>query len=86
MREHRVTFPELAALAVTRGMLGFGAGLLLSERFAHTSRRRTIGATLLMVGALSTIPIAIDLFRKRRAAPVNGVATGAPKEPYPFAH
>jgi hypothetical protein len=58
---------------------------LLSERFAHTSRRRTIGATLLAIGALSTIPIAIDLVRKRRA-PANGVATHDPKEPYPFAH
>lgn len=75
MREHRVSFPELAVLAVTRGMIGFGLGLLVSPQFTHADRRRVVGTTLLVVGALSTIPIAIELFRKRPPSEVaNGVS------------
>lgn len=66
MREHILKFPELAFLAVTRGMLGFGAGLLVSERFRRAKPRRILGGVLLGIGALSTIPLAIHLFRGRK--------------------
>lgn len=61
MRERRVTLPELVLLAATRGMIGLGAGLLLSERLGR-DRRVAVGWTLLTVGALSTIPLALQLF------------------------
>ena len=66
MREHRVTVPELALIAGTRGMLGVGIGLLLSERLG-SHRRRTVGWTLLAIGAISTIPLALRLFLQRTA-------------------
>jgi hypothetical protein len=75
MRELRTPVPMLVAIAVTRGLLGVGVGLLLSERIKR-KHRREVGATLAAIGALSTIPLAIGLFRKvreRRApTPVDG--------------
>jgi hypothetical protein len=65
MRERRVTLPEIVLIAATRGMLGLGAGLLISERLAR-DRRKAVGWSLLTVGALSTIPLAVRLFRRRR--------------------
>ena len=57
--------PELGAIAATRAMLGAGIGLLaaghLSERMRHVA-----GRTLLAIGALSTIPLFLDLLSRRR--------------------
>ena len=64
MRKHSVSLPEIILIAATRGMIGFGAGLLISERLGH-DRRRAVGWALLTTGALSTIPLAIRLFRRR---------------------
>jgi hypothetical protein len=61
MRETRVTFPELALIAGTRGILGAGIGLLLADRL-HESQRKAVGWTLLLVGALTTIPLAFEVF------------------------
>ena len=60
-----ITFPQIALIGATRGLLGAGAGLLLADRFAR-KKRRTIGWTLLAFGAISTIPLLIDVLRKRR--------------------
>jgi len=65
MREHRVTLPEIALIAGTRGLIGFGAGLLISGRMT-AAQRRAVGLTLVVAGALSTIPIAWRLLRARR--------------------
>ena len=64
MRKHLVTLPEVFLIAATRGMIGFGAGLLLSDRLGR-DRRRPVGWTLLAVGAASTIPLALQLLRGR---------------------
>lgn len=65
MKKTEITLPELALIAGTRGMLGAGAGLLLAERL-NKDQRRAVGWTLLLVGVVSTIPLAIDFFSKRR--------------------
>jgi uncharacterized membrane protein YfcA len=65
MKKTEITLPELALIAGTRGMIGAGAGLLLAERL-NKDQRRAVGWTLLLVGAISTIPLAIDIFSKRR--------------------
>lgn len=64
MKTSALTLPELALIGGTRGMLGAGLGLLLGERLAQ-SRRVQIGWTLLLIGAISTLPLAMDVFRKR---------------------
>ena len=57
--------PELALLAGTRGMLGAGIGLLLADRLSE-DKRKGIGWTLMAVGALTTIPLAMIVFSRRR--------------------
>ena len=61
MRKLVLTVPEVAFIAATRGALGFGAGLLLSEKL-NDKRRRKIGLGLLALGIATTIPAARKLF------------------------
>lgn len=64
MKDRRVSLPELALLAATRGMLGFGAGLLIAEHVGR-DHRKLVGAVLVGIGALSTIPLAIRVLGRR---------------------
>jgi hypothetical protein len=71
MREARVTLPELALIGGTRVALGAGLGLLLGDRLPE-GQRRAVGWTLLLVGAVSTIPLALEVLGgSRPAAPVG---------------
>lgn len=63
MREVRLLLPELALISVTRGLLGLGAGLLLSRKISR-DRRKTVGVALAAIGALSTIPLGLRVLRK----------------------
>ena len=67
MREAHVTLPELALVAGTRAALGAGLGLLLADRLS-AEQRRAIGWTLLMFGAVTTIPLAFEILGKRPSA------------------
>jgi hypothetical protein len=64
MKRINLTFPEIALIAGTRGMLGAGAALLLADRLKKDQRKR-IGWGLFLIGAVSTIPLGIDVFSKR---------------------
>ena len=63
MRERALTIPEIALIAGTRVALGAGIGLLLAEKFSD-DKRRGAGWALLAVGALTTIPLAINVIKK----------------------
>jgi hypothetical protein len=65
MRETRITLPELILVAGTRVALGAGLGFLLADRFP-TDQRRAVGWTLFLVGALSTVPLAFEIFGGHR--------------------
>jgi hypothetical protein len=65
MKKAELTLPEIALIAGTRGMLGAGAGLLLADKL-NKDQRKAIGWTLLIVGAVSTIPLAIEVLNKRQ--------------------
>ena len=67
MKTHAVTIPEVALVAMTRGMAGAGVGLLVSDYLPATARR-AVGWTLVAVGALTTIPIAFALLGKRESS------------------
>src|SRR5262245_27368653 len=69
MRNVNLTLPEFAFIVGTRAALGVGVGLLLSERI-DPARRRGVGAALLAVGALTTIPALFAVFGRPRPAPV----------------
>jgi uncharacterized membrane protein len=65
MKEIRVILPELGLIAGTRAALGGGAALLLAERL-NKEQRKAVGWTLLMVGVVTTIPLAMLVLCKRR--------------------
>ena len=67
MRETHITLPELALIAGTRAALGAGLGLLLADRLPE-GQRRAVGWTLLLVGALSTIPLAFEVLGGSRSS------------------
>jgi hypothetical protein len=62
-----LTVREIGIIAATRGVLGFGAGLLLADKFRRT-KRKALGWSLLLSGLASTIPIAMHVFRKKEVA------------------
>ncbi|HWB09240.1 MAG TPA: hypothetical protein VG826_08450 [Pirellulales bacterium] len=66
MKEVRVTLPELGLIAGTRGALGAGIGLLLADRLSD-EQRKAVGWTLLAVGAISTIPLALEVLNGGRS-------------------
>jgi hypothetical protein len=67
VRRHVIplTFPELGLIAGTRGMLGAGIALVLADRL-DAAQRKAVGRTLLLVGAISTIPLLMQVLHKRR--------------------
>ena len=71
MKTYAVTVPEIAVVAATRGIAGAGVGLLVAGLLPHDTRR-TLGWTLLTIGALTTIPIAMALFGKREIKAAGG--------------
>jgi len=60
MKKHTVTISEVGLIAVTRAMLGAGIALLLCDKLAPV-HRRAIGWTLVAVGVLTTVPLAIEV-------------------------
>jgi hypothetical protein len=60
MKKHVVTIPEVGLIAVTRAMLGAGIAFLVSDKLPP-GQRRAIGWTLVAVGLVTTIPIAVEL-------------------------
>ena len=65
MKRSELTLPEVGLIAGTRGMLGAGLALLLADRLGE-DQRKIIGWTLFLMGVVSTIPLVIDVFSKRR--------------------
>lgn len=72
MRETHLTLPELGLIAATRGALGAGIGLLLADRLTD-EERKAVGWTLVAVGAITTVPLVLDVLGKRnpRECPVE---------------
>ena len=63
MKEISVSVPKLAAIAGTRAALGAGIGLLLSD-YLDFKQRRSLGWMLVMLGVISTVPLAVGVFGK----------------------
>ena len=60
MKIQKVTLPDLALIAGTRGMLGAGIGLLVSGKL-NKDQRKAAGWALVAVGAITTIPLMMNL-------------------------
>ncbi len=65
MKTTELTLPELAVISGTRAMLGAGTALLLGDSLKE-EQKKAVGWTLLLIGAISTIPLAIGLFTRKR--------------------
>ena len=63
MRERGLTIPEIILLGGTRVALGIGVGLLIAGRL-NDERRKGAGVALTVVGALTTIPIFMNIIKK----------------------
>jgi hypothetical protein len=71
MRETRISIPELAMIAGTRAALGAGLALLNADRLS-SEQRKAVGWTLFSVGALSTIPLALEVLGGNRMGDFEG--------------
>jgi H+/gluconate symporter-like permease len=65
MKKAELALPEIMLIAGTRVMAGAGAALLLADKL-RKDERKTIGWTLFLIGAISTIPLMLDVLSKRK--------------------
>jgi hypothetical protein len=63
MKETTLTIPELAMIGGTRVALGAGIGFLRADKLS-SEQRRAAGIVLLFVGAISTIPLVLEVLGK----------------------
>jgi hypothetical protein len=65
MLERKLTIAEIILIAGTRVAFGAGIGLLLSGRLTD-EQRKAAGFALALVGALTTIPLAMNILATDR--------------------
>jgi len=65
LKERKVTIPELMLIGGTRVALGLGIGLLIRDKL-NKDQRQAAGVALLIVGAVTTIPLAIEVLSKKQ--------------------
>jgi uncharacterized membrane protein YqgA involved in biofilm formation len=63
MREIPLTLPEIGMINSTRFIIGAGVGLLLARKLDDDARK-AVGVTLVAVGALVSIPVAMAFLGK----------------------
>jgi hypothetical protein len=86
MISRTVTLPELGMIAGTRAALGAGIALLLGDRLDRKPKR-AVGWTLVAVGALSTVPLLIEVFQSTPSSkPVKEPLRGLNGTPQPGSH
>ena len=64
VKERSITLPELILIAGTRAAIGVGVGLLVKGKL-NKDQRRGAGLALVILGGLSTIPLALGFFSKK---------------------
>ena len=78
MKRLDLSFPQFGFIVATRAALGAGVGLLMARKIGRR-RQRAVGATLLALGALATIPAAFAIRAARRpSSPRARQAAGKP--------
>jgi hypothetical protein len=65
--EKKLSLAEILLIAGTRVALGVGIGLLLSGRLSR-DQKKAAGLALTLVGGLTTVPLAINVFAKKDEA------------------
>ena len=64
MRKSLLTIPEIGLIGITRAALGAGLALLLGEKLDRRDRR-AVGWSLFLVGALTTVPLVLNVLDKK---------------------
>lgn len=64
MKRTPLSIPEIALIGGTRAALGAGVALLLGGML-RPEQRKAVGWTLIAVGAITTLPIAIQVLRSQ---------------------
>jgi hypothetical protein len=70
MTRFPISIPELAFIAGTRAVGGVGIGFLLAG-CVRAEHRKAIGLALLAIGVLATVPVAREVYVRRRDAMGN---------------
>jgi len=70
--EKRLNLSDIILIAMTRGMLGAGIGLLAAGKMSE-DQRQAVGRTLVLVGAVTTLPLVWRVFGQRAPALPSGV-------------
>jgi hypothetical protein len=68
MRDRTLTTPELMFVVGTRAALAAGLALVIAGKLSD-KQRRAIGATLIAIGAITTVPAAMAVLGHRDRAP-----------------
>lgn len=71
LNQRRLSTSDIILLAMTRGMLGAGIGLLVARKLTD-EQRRAVGRTLTFVGAVTTVPLAMRIFGHRQVPAALG--------------
>jgi hypothetical protein len=74
-----LNLPTFGFIVSTRAALGVGIGLLVSERLP-VHRRRAIGATLVAIGAATTVPAARSVIRSMRRSKQRDVSSAVHRD------
>lgn len=61
MKRFNLPAPSFFFIVATRALLGAGVGLLVSDKLPRR-KRKAVGATLVGLGALTTVPALFALF------------------------
>ena len=60
----KISLPELSLLVGTRVIFGFGIALLIADRLSEP-QRKAVGWALAAIGAVSTIPLAMEILGRK---------------------
>ena len=64
MKRTPLSIPEIALIGGTRAAFGAGVALLLGGML-RPEQRKAVGWTLIAIGAITTVPIAIQVLRSQ---------------------
>jgi len=71
--------PTLGFIVGTRAALGVGIGLLVSK-WLPTQRRQAVGATLVAIGAATTVPAAMSVIRSVRRSRTQEMSSSVDRD------
>jgi hypothetical protein len=75
MKKTELALPEIALIAGTRGVLGAGIGLLLADKL-NNDQRRAAGWAMFLIGAVSTIPLVLNIISKAHEDKQRRISNG----------